>query len=82
MDKLVVVLHSVRIPVGFGRAPRMTRSRQLANMAHLKRKIIEDKAENNCSAYALIIAISSINKIPTINRIAKGIKYVLQSNRY
>jgi hypothetical protein len=74
MDKLVVVLHSVRIPVGFGRAPRMTRSRQLANMAHLKPMIIEVKAENNGLVHDLIIAISSLNIDPNYESYRKGYK--------
>jgi ribosome-associated translation inhibitor RaiA len=62
MDRLVVVIHSVRMPVGFGRTALGTKGRPLANMAHLKSSIIEVKAENNCLAHALIIAIARMNK--------------------
>ena len=51
MDTLVVIFHSVRMPVGFNGTALRTKGRQLANMAHLKRNIIEFKAENNCLAH-------------------------------
>jgi len=47
MDRLVIVIHSVRIPVGFGRTALRTKGKQLANMAHLKRCVIEVKVEHN-----------------------------------
>jgi hypothetical protein len=43
MDRLIVTLHSVKMPVGFGGIK--TKGRQLSVMAHLKRSIIEVKAE-------------------------------------
>ena len=43
-------------------------------MAHLKRGIIEVKAENNCLAYALIIAISRINNDPNYKSYQKVYK--------
>ena len=48
MDRLVVVVYSVRMLVGFYGTALRTKGRQLTNMAHLKRSIIEVKAENNC----------------------------------
>ena len=78
MDRLVFVSHSVRMPVGFGRTALRTKGRQLANMAHLKLSIIEVKAENNCLANALIIAIARMNKDPNSQSYRKGYKqYVL-----
>ena len=64
MDRLDVVVHSARMPVGFRRTDLRTKSRQLANVAYLKRSIIELKAENICLAHALIIAIARMNKDP------------------
>jgi hypothetical protein len=55
-----VVLHSVRVHVGFGFGGIKTKSRPLRAMAHLKKSIIEDKAEANCLAHALIIAIAKV----------------------
>jgi len=51
------------MPVGFGRGIK-TRGRPLSVMAHLKRSIIEVKAETDCLAHALIIATARINKDP------------------
>jgi len=73
MDRLVVVIHSVRMPVGFGRIALRTKGRQLANMAHLKRSIIDVKADN-CLAQALIIAIARMNKDPNYQSYRKGNK--------
>ena len=44
LDKLVVTVHSVKMPVGFGRGVK-TKGRPISVMAHLKRSIIEVKAE-------------------------------------
>jgi hypothetical protein len=52
LDRLVIIMHSVRIPVGFGRVT--TKGRQISVMAHLKRSIIEVKATENCLAHALV----------------------------
>jgi len=68
MDRLVMVVHSVKVPAGFGRTALKTRGRQLANMAHLKRSIIEVKA------HALIIAISRINTDPNYESFHKWYK--------
>jgi hypothetical protein len=53
--KLVIVVHSVKMPIGFG---VKSKGRPLSVMAHLKRSIIEVKAETICLAHALIIAIA------------------------
>ena len=45
---LTVVVHSVKMPIGFGGIKR--KGRTLANMVHLKRSIIEVRAEENCLA--------------------------------
>jgi len=44
------------MPVEFGRAIK-TRSRPLTVMAHLKKSIVEVKAEENYLAHTLLIAI-------------------------
>jgi hypothetical protein len=58
---LTVEVHAVKISVGFG-ASIKSKSRPLTVMAHLKRSIIEVKAETTCLAHALIIAIAGITK--------------------
>ena len=55
LDKLVVVVHAIKMPVGFRKGVK-SKVRPLSVMAHLKRSIIEVKAETNCLAHALIIA--------------------------
>jgi len=71
LDRLVVTVHSVRMPVGFGRGVK-TMGRPISVMAHLNRSIIEVKAEYNCLAYALIIAISRINIDANYNSYRRG----------
>jgi hypothetical protein len=58
MDKLIVVVHSVKMPVGFGRKAITSMGKPLSVMVHLKNSIIEVKAETNCLAHVLIIAIA------------------------
>ena len=43
-------------------------------MAHLKRSVIEVKAENNCLAHALIVAIARLEKEPNYQSYRKGNK--------
>jgi len=57
LDILVVTVHSVKIPVFFGRVALRRRGRPLSVMAHLERSIVDVKAEVNCLAHALLIAI-------------------------
>jgi hypothetical protein len=51
-----------------------TKGRPLTVMAHLKRSIIEVKAETNCLAHALIIAIAKLIKDPNYASYRKGNK--------
>jgi hypothetical protein len=51
-----------------------TKGRPLGVMAHLKRSIIEVKAETNCLAHALIIAIAKITNDPNYNSYRRGYK--------
>jgi len=72
LDKLIVVVHSVQMPVGHGRVK--TKGRQLEVMAHVKRSIIEVKAEQNCLAHAVIIAVARLNNDPNYNSYRHGYK--------
>ena len=63
MDRLIVVIHSVKMPVGFGKDVK-SKGRPLSVMAHVKHIIIEVKTETNCLAQALIIAIARLTKDP------------------
>ena len=60
LDTLVVSVHSVTMPVGFGYGIK-TKGRPLAIIANLKKIIVEVKAEENCLAHALIIVISKVD---------------------
>ena len=53
LDTLVGTVNSVKMPVGFGYGIT-TKGRPLSLMAHLKKGILELKAEKNCLAHALI----------------------------
>jgi hypothetical protein len=60
------------MPVGHGHVK--TKGRQQEVMAHLKRSIIEVKAEQNCLPHALIIAIARLNNDPNYNSYRHGYK--------
>jgi len=59
---LDVTVHSVKMPVVFGKNVLKSRDNTLSVMAHLKSSIVEVKAEENCLAHALIIAIANIDE--------------------
>jgi hypothetical protein len=59
LDKLVLEVHSVKMPVGFGREMK-TKGRPLNALAHLKTSIVKVKAATDCLAHALVIAIAKI----------------------
>ena len=58
LDKLVEIMNSVKMSVGFSCVAIKTMGRPLSVMAHLKNCIVEFKTEHNCLADALIIVIS------------------------
>jgi len=60
LDTLVVTLHSIKMSVGFVYGIK-TKGRTLSVMAQLKKSIVELKAEENCLAYALRIAIARVD---------------------
>jgi hypothetical protein len=64
LDTLVVNVHSVRMPVGFGKRAIKSKFRPLSVMAQFKRSVVEVKAEDKCLAKALIIAIAKVENDP------------------
>jgi hypothetical protein len=62
LNRMIVVIHAVKMPVGFGRKAVKSMGRPLSKTVHLKRSIIEVKAKTNCLAHALIIAIARDRK--------------------
>jgi hypothetical protein len=62
------------MPVGFGRVAIKSKGRPLEIMAHLKRSIVQVKAETNCLAQALLIAKARVDNDPNYNSYRKGNK--------
>jgi len=71
-DTLIVAVHSVTMPVGFGRIKQ--KDRPFAIMVQLKRSIVEVGAEENCLAHALVIAIARLNNDPNHKAYRQGRK--------
>jgi len=81
LDTLVVTVHSVRMPVGFGKRAIKSSGRPLSVMAHLKMSIVEVKAEENCLAHALVISIAKVDNDPYYKAYGQGrkIRQVVQT---
>jgi len=60
------------MPVRSSKDAIKSRGRPLSVMAHLKRSTVEVKAEENCIAHALIIAIANVEKNPTYKAYIQG----------
>ena len=58
------------MPIGHGRIA--TKGRPLENMVHLKRSIVEVKAEENCLAHALIISIAKLTNVSDYKAFRQG----------
>jgi len=74
LDTLVVTVHSVTMPVGYGKRAIKSMGRPLSVMSHLKRSIVDVKAEENCLAHALIIAIARLDNDANYAAYRKGRK--------
>jgi len=72
LDKLVMTVHSVKMPIGHGRIA--TKGIPLEAMAHLKRSIVGVKAKGNCLANALIISIEKSTNDPNYKGHIQGYK--------
>ena len=64
LEKLIMTVNSVRMPVRFGKRGMNSRGRPLSVMAHLKRSVEEVKAAENCLAHAIIIALAKVKNDP------------------
>jgi len=62
------------MPVGFGCVALKSRGRPLSVIAHLKKSIVEVKAEENCLAHASIIAIARVEYDVNYTAYRKGRK--------
>ena len=65
LDKLVVTVHSVRMPIGHGKIT--SKGRPLETMIRLKRSTVQVKAESNCLAHALVKAKAKVDGDPNYN---------------
>jgi hypothetical protein len=74
LNKLVMTVHSVKMPIGHGGGGFATKGRPLASMVHLKRSIVEVKAEEKFLAQALIISIAKLTNDSDYNALRKGYK--------
>jgi hypothetical protein len=83
LDKLVMTVHSVKMPIGHGQIAM--KGRPLEAMAHLKRSIIEFKTEENCLSHALIISIARLTNDPNYkanrqgNKIRPAVDHLLET---
>jgi hypothetical protein len=73
LDPLIVTVHSVKVPVGFGGGVK-TKVRQLDTLAHLKKSIVRVNAAENCLAHALVIAIAKVENDPNYKAYRQGRK--------
>ena len=72
---MTMTVHSVRMPVGFGKRAIKSKGSPLSVMAHLKRSLVEVKAIENCLAHALIIAIAEAENDPVYKAYRQGKRY-------
>ena len=73
LDKLFHEVHSVKMPVGFGRRIKI-KGIPLDTLTHLKSSILKVKAETDCLAHALVIAIAKITNDPNYKSYRDGWK--------
>ena len=71
---LIVTVHSVTMPVGFSGDGMKRKGRPLETMVQIKKSIIEVRAEENCLAHALVIAIAKLNNDPNYKAYTQGRK--------
>jgi hypothetical protein len=62
LDPLIVTVHSVEVPVGFGLLK--SKGRQLDTLAHMKKIIVRVNPDENCLPRALVIAIAKVENDP------------------
>jgi hypothetical protein len=76
LDKLVIDVYSVKMPIGFGKTALKTKGRTLSVMTHLKKSIVEVQAEEYCLAHAIVIAIAKVTNVPNYKAYIKGRKII------
>ena len=76
MDTLIVMVHSVTMPVRFRRDGIKQKGRPLANMVQLKGSIVEVGAEEKCLEHALMFAIARLNNEPNTHFTGRTVIYI------
>ena len=76
LDTLVVTVHSVKMPIGYGKHAVKSMGRPFSVMVHLKSSIVEVKAEEICLANALLIAIARVENDANYTAYRKGGRHV------
>jgi predicted Zn-dependent protease len=71
LDTLTFHVHSVRMPVVFGRTQTPLGSSLLA-MARIKRSVVQIRAERDCLAHALVVAIARVTNDPEYRKYSDG----------
>jgi hypothetical protein len=71
LDTLTFHVYSVRMPVGFGRT-QTPRGRSLLAMAHIKRSVVQIRAERDGLAHALVVAIARVTDDPEYRKYSDG----------
>jgi hypothetical protein len=71
LDKLIMTVQSVRMPVGFGKRGMNWRGRPLSVMAHLKTSVVKVQATDNCLAHSILIAIAKLESDPNYKEYGK-----------
>ena len=62
------------MPVGFGNGGVKTEGRPVSVLAHVKRSVLEVKAEENCLAHALVIAVAKLENDHKYTSYRRGCK--------
>jgi hypothetical protein len=70
LDKIVMTVHSVKMPIGHGKIT--SKGRPLEIMVHLKKSIVQVRAEGNSLAHALVIAKAKVDGDPNYNSYRRG----------
>jgi hypothetical protein len=71
LDTLMFHVHSVRMPVGFGRT-QTPRGRSRSAIARIKRSVVQIRAERDCLAHALVVAIARVTNDPEYRKYSDG----------
>ena len=81
LDTLVLTVHSVKMTVSFSKNVFRSGGRSFSVMAQHKSGIVAVKAEENCLAHALVIALAKAENNPNYDAFRKGrkIRQVVQT---